>query len=321
MGEGTQAVRAADTSSAFSVAPRAGVTLGKPEKNVKVRTSVEKRPGPSYGRRVSASIPAGRFWPLLTLFVPSLFGCAGDVPSTPSSDGVRRALSEIARRDEIEIVTLDPRFLIATTYGKIAGRPAAGDEIDRYSVLFLREFSLYPPSLIKRCGLKRIVLCKELAFDGQLRGAIPDFEHDTLYLDVLRGGSDPLYLCKVLHHEFFHIIDYRDDGHVYEDQEWAALNPPGFKYGTGGKNAQHVASARELTDKFPGFLNYYSTTGVEEDKAEVFANLIVDPAYVAQRTKDDRVLGAKVQALKKLLVKFCPEVNTAFWSKAAAVKR
>jgi hypothetical protein len=257
----------------------------------------------------------------LTLFVPSLFGCAGDVPLTPPSDGERRALTEMARRDAIEIVTLDPQFPIATTYGKIAGRAAAGDEIDRYSVLFLREFSLYPPSLIKRCGLKRIVLCKELAFDGQLRGAIPDFEHDTLSLDVLRGGYDPLYLCKVLHHEFFHIIDYRDDGHVYEDKEWAALNPPGFKYGTGGKNAQHVASARELTEKFPGFLNYYATTGVEEDKAEVFANLIVDPAYVAKRAKADRVLGAKVHAIKNALAKFCPEVDAAFWSKAATVKR
>ena len=99
---------------------------------------------------------------------------------------------------------------------------------------------------------------------------------------MLRGGYDRLYLCRVLHHEFFHIIDYRDDGDVYEDKAWAALNRPGFHYGTGGKNAQHVASARELTEKFPGFLNYYATTGVEEDKAEVFANLIVDPAYVAK---------------------------------------
>ena len=301
--------------------PVAGETLGKPEKNVKVRTSVENRSRPSYRRGVVVSIPAGRFWPLLTLFLPSLFGCASDAQLPPSSVHVRRALTEIARRDDIEIVAFDPQFPIATTYGKIAGRSAAGDEIDRYSVLFLREFSLYPPSLIKRCGLKRIVLCKELAFDGQLRAAIPDFEHDTLYLDVLRGGYDRLYLCKVLHHEFFHIIDYRDDGLVYEDREWSALNPPAFKYGTGGKNAQHVAGTRELTDKFPGFLNDYSMTGVEEDKAEVFANLIVDSAYVAERAKSDRVLGAKVQALEKSLAKFCPEIDPAFWSKAAVVKR
>ncbi len=198
---------------------------------------------------------------------------------------------------------------------------AAGDEIDHYSVLFVREFSLYPPSLIKRCGLKRIVLCKDLAFDGQLRAAIPDFEHDTLYLDVLRGGYDRLYVCKVLHHEFFHIIDYRDDGRVYEDREWSALNPPGFKYGTGGKNAQQVASARELTDKFPGFLNYYSTTGVEEDKAEVFANLIVDSAYVAERAKRTACWRESAGAREVAGAISVPTSTPAFWSKAAAVKR
>jgi hypothetical protein len=264
---------------------------------------------------------AGRFWPLLPLLLPSLLGCGDDVQLMPAPGPVRRALAEIARRDEIEIVAFDPLFPVATTFGEIAGRAAMGDDIDRYSVVFVREFSLYPPSLVKRCGLKRVVLCEGLSFDGQSRAAIPDFFHDTLYVDVLRGGYDRSYQCKVLHHEFFHIIDYRDDGRLYEDKDWAKLNPPGFKYGTGGKHAQNEASASELTDKFPGFLNYYSTTGVEEDKAELFANLIVDSAYVAQRAKTDRVLHAKVQALKKLMTKFCPDVDEAFWTKSAAVNR
>jgi hypothetical protein len=278
---------------------------------------------------VDAALGTGRFWPLLTprltllwtLLLTSAAGCADDGRLTPLRGAVQSACAELARRDGIEIVALEPRFPVGTTYGKIVGGAASTDESDRYAVLFVREFGLYPPSLIGRCKLKRVVFCKDLAFDGQLRGAIPDFEHDTLYLDVLRGGYDRLYLCKVLHHEFFHIIDYRDDGRLYEDKAWAALNPPGFKYGTGGKHAQKIASARELTDKFPGFLNYYATTGVEEDKAEAFANLIVDSAYVAERVRSDPVLGAKVQALKRSLAKFCPEVDESFWTKAAAVKR
>ncbi len=88
-----------------------------------------------------------------------------------------------------------------------------------------------------------------------------------------------------------------------------------------GKHAQEAANACELTDKFPGFLDYYATTGVEEDKAELFANMIVDAAYVAERAKTDRVLRVKVQALKKLLARFCPEVNDAFWTAAAALDR
>ena len=262
-----------------------------------------------------------RFCALLTFLAFVVSGCADGQSHAPAVRNSRALLAQIGRTYDIQIVAPDPVFPVETIYGKIEGHVATTDEIERYTALFAREFKLYPPSLIKRTQLKRVVLCKDLAFAGQLRGAIPDFEHETLYLDVLRGGSDPLYLCKVIHHEFFHMIDYRDDGLVYVDKHWASLNPPDFNYGTGGKNAQLVADARVLTDKFPGFLNYYSTTGVEEDKAEVFANLIVDTAYVAERASTDRVLRAKVQALKELMAKFCPDVNKQFWVTAGKTDR
>lgn len=263
---------------------------------------------------------AGRFWPWLLLLVPGLFGCADDVQPIAASGRVQRALADVAGSDGIEIATFG-RSAVSTRYGRIQGQAATADEIDRYADLFIPEFSLYPPSLIRQSGLVRVVLCKDLSFDGQLRGAIPDFEHETLYLDVLRGGYSRLYLREILHHEFFHIIDYGDDGSVYEDAQWAALNPPGFKYGTGGKDAQQRADAGVLTDKYPGFLNYYSTTGVEEDKAELFANMIVNSQYVSRRAKTDRVLRAKVQTLRRMLADFCPEIDESFWARAAELRR
>jgi hypothetical protein len=60
---------------------------------------------------------------------------------------------------------------------------------------------------------------------------------------------------------------------------------------------------------------------VEEDKAEVFANLIVDFAYVEVRAKKDRVLNAKVERMKELLVKFCPAMNDELWDKVRKLKR
>lgn len=230
-------------------------------------------------------------------------------------------MTEIEQVYRIQIESAKPVFPVATTYGKIEGRAADAEEIDRYAALFSREFSLYPPALMKLAGLKRVVLCKRLSFAGQLRAAIPDFEHETLYLDVIRGGWQPLYLCKVLHHEFFHMVDYRDDGLLYEDKPWASLNRSTFKYGTGGKNAQRVSEACTLTDKYPGFLNYYSTTGVEEDKAELFANLIVEPEYVEGRAQTDPVLKAKVQALRALMASFCPDLNGQFWERARKTNR
>ena len=117
------------------------------------------------------------------------------------------------------------------------------------------------------------------------------------------------------------IIDFRDDGLVYKDERWQALNPADFKYGSGGKNAQETKDTSVLTDKYPGFLNHYSTTGVEEDKAEVFANLMVEPGYLAERMKTDRVLKAKTERMRELLKDFCSDMNDKFWDTVKNAKR
>ena len=63
------------------------------------------------------------------------------------------------------------------------------------------------------------------------------------------------------------------------------------------------------------------TTGVEEDKAELFAQLVVNPAHVKDRAKTDFVLKAKVVRMKSLLKAFCPDMNDEFWKKVERVER
>lgn len=217
---------------------------------------------------------------------------------------------------DIQVLTDDLLFPVRTTHGPIDGKKASDEDIKSYGEIFLSEFALYPKELVKRSRLKRVVLCSELSFAGQRRNAIPDFEHDTLYLDVSRGSYNKKYMRKVVHHEFFHIIDFRDDGLLYQDERWGLLNPDKFKYGDGGKNAQSLSETSVLTDKFPGFLNHYSTTGVEEDKAEVFANMIVEPRHVADKTRKDPVFDNKVHAMKELLSSFCVQMDKQFWERA-----
>jgi hypothetical protein len=240
----------------------------------------------------------------------------GQVPT-----GAFIELAKIEKAYHIEIVTTNPGFPVKNTYGMIDGKPADRRELENYIGLFAQEFTLYPLAFVKRSQMKRVVLCIDLAFAGQRRNAVPDFEHDTLYLEVSRGSFSNAYMRKVLHHEFFHIVDWRDDGSLYKDARWASLNASSFKYGSGGINAQGLGYSSVFTDKFPGFLNYYSTTGVEEDKAEVFANLIVEPVYVENKIKNDAVLRAKVKLMQKLLRSFCPDVNPAFWKKVRRMKR
>jgi hypothetical protein len=230
-------------------------------------------------------------------------------------------VSEIRQRYGLEVLTAGAPFPVETQHGRIEGADAEPADVESYLHILGPEWGLYPPALIRRTGLRRIILCRDLAFAGQKRTAIPDFEHHDLYLDVTRGRKDPNYVRKVIHHEYYHLIDWRDDGKLYEDTLWTALNAPGFHYGSGGVNAQENARGSLLDDTLPGFLNSYSMAGVEEDKAEVFANLLVSPLYVAERCRKDPVLRFKVLRIQSLMWRFAPELDLGFWSRAAQLPR
>lgn len=227
-----------------------------------------------------------------------------------------RAAADVApllRNYGLKVETRGLAFPVRSGGGLIDGADARPEDVESYVRILQDEWYRYPVALVRRTGLKRIVICKDLSFARQLRAAVPDFEHDTLYLDALRGRGSETYVRSVIHHEFYHIIDLRDDGKLYQDGEWASLNAPGFSYGTGGTNAQGDHSMALRTDSLPGFLDKYATTGVEEDKAETFACMMTDLTGVQRRADEDMVLAAKVGLMKRLLARFCPQAAGAFW--------
>ena len=224
-------------------------------------------------------------------------------------------LQAISRKYQIELQVANlglaarsPREL------PLLSEPFGAKELRRYASLFAAEFELYPLELIRDVGLKRVVFCKRLNLGGQPRAAVPDFRLGVLYVDINPREYYPIYLRQVLHHEFYHMIDFRQDG--LRDETWAALNQPGFKYGSGGGSAQTFQTTAWATREYPGFLNHYSTTAVEEDKAEIFSNLMVVPKYVERRAEADRILSSKVMFLRRSLKSFCPAISGQFWNKA-----
>jgi Putative zinc-binding metallo-peptidase len=233
-------------------------------------------------------------------------------PSSTRFPTSAASLDSLSDKYALRIISQKPTFPIKSFHGLIEGKEATADKVNAFAPILTFEWNLYPVAMVQRTRLKRIVLCTDLSFAGQKRSAIPDFENDVLYLDVVRGSYSEQYVRKVIHHEYYHIIDLRDDGLLYNDDGWAQLNPRGFKYGSGGKNAQEDLAVSLGTDT-PGFLNKYSMTAVEEDKAELFAHLMVEPTTVYNRATKDIVLRAKVARLKELMAAFCPEMDKTYW--------
>ena len=230
-------------------------------------------------------------------------------------------LAATAEKLKLAVVTESPTFPAKTTHGDIDGAAADEASVRSYASIFAFEMAMYPPEVIRKSRLKAVVFCKNLSFAGQHRTAVPDFEHDTLYLDVTRGRHDDRYVRKVIHHEIFHIIDLRDDGRLYEDERWAGLNPPGFKYGPGGAKLQDDPTVTTTGKDEPGFVNRYAASGVEEDKAEVFAHMMVEPKAVAARLEKDKYVRAKVERMRELLSAFSAQMDDDFWAAVEKAKR
>jgi hypothetical protein len=231
--------------------------------------------------------------------------------------------SEMARLGQIyhlEVSVSVPGFPIKTYHGEITGKEANRENVESYWPLFASEWNLYPPELVQKAQLQHVILCENLAYSGQPRTSVPDLEH-SLYIDVGHGRYSDLYTRKVIHHEFFHIIDWWDDRELYTDSIWIALNHPGAKYGPGGEFYQQDPSASLLTEDYPGFLTRYATAGLAEDKAEVFANMMVDLQAVEARAQKDPVVLAKMLRMKELLLRFCPQVDDQFWQRIRTLPR
>jgi hypothetical protein len=236
---------------------------------------------------------------------------AGAHPARPAKHTPFDARS-IEEKYHLHVAWKDEVYPVKTHHGPISATNALPADLDDYYALLAQEFMLYPPRLITLCKLKRIVLCRDLAYNAQKRAAVPDFEHDTLYLDVLRGGSNRSYQRLVIHHEFFHLIDYKDDGALYSDAEWARLNGEKFRYGRGGVTMQNDGSSGLLSN-IPGFLTRYGTSGVEEDKAELFGHMMTEYPTVEKRAANDRVIHDKMSHMKALMAKFCSDMDETFW--------
>lgn len=185
-------------------------------------------------------------------------------------------------------------------------------ELNHYLKLFSEEFQKLPLDLIQVSGLKTVAFVHLLAIAEQNRAAVPDYNHEVLYYDILAGLAP--YLRHVVHHEFYHMLEQQLYGTAYyKDPDWLALNPPNFQYGLGGAATREVSAAK-FTHPFPGFVNGYSMSGVEEDKAEIWSLIWTSESWhlVKAMVEKDPILQEKLHLLMQQLQCKAPSLKSAW---------
>ncbi|PLW94684.1 MAG: hypothetical protein C0592_02115 [Marinilabiliales bacterium] len=190
------------------------------------------------------------------------------------------------------------------------------EKLYTYILLFDEEFSKYPSSFIDKTNLEGVVFAHSLSISNQYRTAIPDYYNEILLLDFIRGDYNKVYQRHVIHHEFYHMIEEEFNGNAYwKDPEWSELNADGFKYGAGGSSVQGHSNVYSYTHPHEGFINLYSESAIEEDKAEMFATLFVKEEFdkLNEWIPSDAILMAKMDYMMNFLKTIDGAFSEEYW--------
>ncbi len=219
-------------------------------------------------------------------------------------DMIKSEYEEISKRFGIKFFIPDSNFEIDLKSFKLECLPCNQVDIDLYIPLFIMEILLYPNSFIKKLKLKQFVFINSLNFCTleyqQYRAACPEY-YKTMSLYYCAKERYSNYIRTVIHHELFHYVDFIHDG-TYYDSKFSKFNLPGFKYGRGGA---YEREWKPLNPETKGFLNFYSTTGIEEDKAEIYQFLMVSPTRAFKH--EDEIINKKVFYIANFLKEFDQE--------------
>ncbi|MGB0840367.1 MAG: hypothetical protein ACPGXL_09515, partial [Chitinophagales bacterium] len=233
----------------------------------------------------------------------------------PPPEELREVKSEISQAIDNIVAELEVKYPLqiayksgdipTLTWGYVTYETASKDEAKallQYLQLFATTFQQYPPKFVAATNLQTVAIVKKLAVDGQFRAAVPDWGTETLLLDFFRGASTPPYQEHVIHHEYYHLIEEEQQGTAYwKDPKWLRINKKSTEYGEGGASAQGNTNAYYLTNPSKGYLNLYSISALEEDKAEVYATLFVatERAKLMEWRKTDRTLRRKARYMQR----------------------
>jgi len=176
------------------------------------------------------------------------------------------------------------------TWGKVSYESLETGKRQKYTKLIIDEMNKYPNDFFTKIGLDIIIIGKNLKFEGTFRASVPDNGKKILFMGIRDDYTDD-YLKHVFHHELNHYVEYHIWGsHRHDWEPWRKLfdgeGGGGELAYQNGENSNSMVYNPDL----PGFLNYYSTLGQEEDRSEMIAFFLTEKgnkSFVEKAEKDN----------------------------------
>ena len=176
-----------------------------------------------------------------------------------------------------------------------------------------------PRDFIELTELKAIVFVKGVSFNGLEVGGGAD-QNGRFVLFRLDPNSADEWVLHVIYHEYMHYIDnVMYSSKLFDADRWRSLNAPGRGYSYKGALDMIEDNYDYISEPHPepGFLNGYCTADIYQDKAEVFACILIPSWYerVKPWLKDDPYLAAKFDFMKKAMKAMSPQLSEQFFDR------
>jgi hypothetical protein len=184
------------------------------------------------------------------------------------------------------------------------------DNLNRSLETILDCIEALPLGFVTTTSLQSVAFVGDVQFLGLDVGAGFDVNERTIIIEVNDFFKD-VHLKNAFFHEYMHLIDniFMSKGY-FDNEKWAALNPPGDIYTQAGALAMIRDNPSYVSEEHPvkGFVNGYSLADIYQDKAEVFSWLFITPYYrkAHEWMEDDPFLKAKFDFMIGALGKMSP---------------
>ena len=175
-------------------------------------------------------------------------------------------------------------------HNTIKGKAVTGDKLTKELERFFDCLEYLPENFVRRSGINKVVILEDLTHNDVRAGGIA-----TGNLMILKYGFNK----HTFFHELFHIFD--DTANT--NTQWCRLNPKGFIYKGSEfrdadltkRQAKKVEKDSWLNKMMPHFVGEYAMSFEQEDRAEVFAAMIVEGRDFKRRTTRSTVMKKKME--------------------------
>jgi hypothetical protein len=188
-----------------------------------------------------------------------------------------------------------------------------------YLKLFAEEIAKYPQRFFSNRDIRAIGFVKKFFFAGKPVEGLYESRHKIMLFNFNRNRHHPVPQRHNIHHEIYHMMALQiPDYKVNYDAVWMSYNVTGFVYGVEQPAGKNVLNP--MAPAIPGFISVYAMTSIEEDKAEIFAGLMMESQHrLMQRwSQKDEYLRKKMEYMKSFVQTYCPAMDAGYWQKLLA---